>query len=296
MQLEGGIGGKNDLTNVITTTEAAVFTNIGLDHHEILGSTIESVARNKSYIIKEGCSGILYPSSLSVNRILYSMCVEKAATLRIADFSKITNVTYDERGQTFCYKDIKNIYMPLLGEFQIKNATVALETVEALKSRGWNIPRDAVYEGFKNVRWPCRFEVLYTKPLIIADVAHNPQGIDMVCNTVQTYFPKRKIVVIFGCMKDKDYTKMLEILKKHVTYVYFVKAPGKRTLDITILQEQYLTLGGKSLACNDIGEAVNLAFEQLKENDILLAMGTFHIMDSFKNAIRNAKHITNLTI
>ncbi len=284
--LETGMGGKNDPTNVVCTTEAAVFTNIGLDHTLALGDTVEKIAQNKSHIIKDGSDVILYPSEPPVNEIIEDMCVRRNASLHIADFAALAPEKNDRTGQVFCYKERRSLGIGLLGNHQLNNAAVILETIDALKHRGWYIPDEAVYDGLKATRWPCRFEILAQDPYIVADVAHNPQGIQVLCETLDEYFPDKKIHVIFGCMKDKDYHQMLLLLKNRAERVFFVKSSGERPLDTKTLEAEFLAMGGHAIACQSTREAVKRCFATMNQDDLMLATGTFHMMPEFKASIK----------
>ena len=133
--LEAGMGGEFDATNVIPAPELAIFTNIGLDHTEYLGDTVEKIAATKAGILKPGCMAVLYPNVSSVNNVIAAACEKQKVPLSIADFSMIRSKTADLTGQLFDYPPYSDLFLPLLGEHQLKNAAVALTAIEALRSR-----------------------------------------------------------------------------------------------------------------------------------------------------------------
>lgn len=133
--LEVGLGGRLDATNVIAAPACAVITNIGLDHTEILGDTLEQIAREKAGILKPGTCAVSYPQAPEVRRVLRELCAQRGIPLTEADASAIVPLTDSVDGQTFTYRGAEYA-LPLLGAHQLRNAAVALETVAALRARG----------------------------------------------------------------------------------------------------------------------------------------------------------------
>ena len=198
--LEVGLGGRFDATNVIDSPEAAVIMNIGLDHVNVLGDTIEQIAFEKAGIIKPGCSVVLYQQEESVMDVIHDRCDEENARLYIADFSKIEPEFDSLMGQSFKYK--KEIYaLPLLGSHQLKNAAVVLETVEVLRKKGWNLEQSDVEHGIYAVSWPGRFELINDEPEFIVDGGHNPQCAQSVRDNLLAYFPGRYRVLLLGVLR-----------------------------------------------------------------------------------------------
>jgi len=261
--LEVGMGGAMDSTNVIDPPEAAVITNIGLDHTEYLGDTIEKIAETKAGIIKPGSDVIVYDNVSSVIDVIKNAC--KSAGDKLYETKGLTEaLSQSLDGQTFMYhrelaadyrmsdakaetdRDGNNaartaaavsenekgslmLELSLLGRHQLKNAAVVLMTVEVLKKRGWTISDDAIRAGLKNVRWPARFEVLSKEPLFILDGGHNPQCAEALAENIDTYIckksrvkenDKRSVTFLIGILADKNYDRILELLKPYgVNYV-----------------------------------------------------------------------------
>ena len=151
--LEVGLGGRLDATNVIAAPACAVITNIGLDHTEILGGTLAQIAREKAGILKPGTCAVSYPQAPEVRRVLREICAQRGIPLTEADASAIVPLTDSVDGQTFTYRGAEYA-LPLLGAHQLRNAAVALTTVEVLRRRGWHISEDAVRRGLASVTWP----------------------------------------------------------------------------------------------------------------------------------------------
>ena len=138
---EVGMGGALDATNVIPTPEVAVLTNIGLDHTDFLGRTLEEIATTKAGIIKEGGYAVTYPSTDSVNTLLADICRRRNVSLTQVDFGKLRSVSHDLTGQVFDCGSRKGLQLPLLGEHQLNNAAVVLAVMDTLQHMGWNTTR-----------------------------------------------------------------------------------------------------------------------------------------------------------
>lgn len=137
--VEVGLGGRLDSTNVIPAPEAAVITNIGLEHTAILGSTLAAIAAEKSGILKSGCRAVLYGQSREVGEIVARACVEKNIPLTVTDDSQLTLLSSGLDGQHFTYRGSAPLLLPLLGDYQLRNAMTVLDTVDALRAQGRNI-------------------------------------------------------------------------------------------------------------------------------------------------------------
>ena len=145
--VEVGLGGRLDSTNVIPAPEAAVITNIGLEHTAILGSTLAAIAAEKSGILKPGCRAVLYGQSREVGEVVARVCAEKEIPLTVTDASQLTLLSSGLDGQRFTYRGSAPLLLPLLGDYQLRNAMTVLDTVDALRAQGRNISADAVARG-----------------------------------------------------------------------------------------------------------------------------------------------------
>ncbi len=277
--LEAGLGGRLDSTNVIPSPELVVATAMDLDHTQYLGDTVEAIATEKAAVLKEGCSAVLYQQCPSVESIFQFSCQEKDIPLTIPDFSQIVPLSFGAEGQTFHYESFENLHISLLGDHQRHNAVVALEGILTLRSRGWNIPRDAIYQGLAQAKWPGRFEILSTKPLIIVDGGHNPQGTAGTVATLQQYFPGKPIYYVFGVLEDKDYTAILDILAPSATQFIAVTPNSPRAMEATklsaLIQGQY---GIPSQPAPSITEGMSMAKDLVPEDGVVCALGSLYLV------------------
>ena len=148
---EVGMGGEFDATNVILPPEVAIICNIGLDHTEVLGDTLEKIAATKSGIIKPGCDAVIYREAPSVEAVIEARCKEVGAKLHKADFADIRLISHDLTGQVFDWERFHALKLPLLGNHQLHNAAVALTAATVMQQRGWKLTDDDIREGLTAV-------------------------------------------------------------------------------------------------------------------------------------------------
>ncbi len=281
--LEAGMGGELDATNVIPAPEAAVFTNIGLDHTEYLGPTVEAIARTKAGIVKPGCDAVLYPNLPSVEAVIRGVCAEKGVTLTAADPSRLLPVSAGLEGQRFAWGGM-TLDVPLLGEHQRYNTAVVLAAVETLRRRGWEISDEALQKGLASVSWPSRFEVLAREPLFILDGGHNPQCMEALHSAVETYLAGRPLTVITGVLADKDYADMYDGLAPLADRFLTLTPPNPRALSAEDLAVWLSRYGKPVRASKTPADAVRRALRDLPENGAVLACGSLYLASALRPA------------
>ena len=284
--LEAGMGGELDATNVIPAPEAAVFTNIGLDHTEYLGSTVEAIARTKAGILKPGCAAALYPNEPGVRAVIEGLCREKTIPLYRAEPETLIPLGRDLSGQRLLWKGLP-LVLPLLGEHQRKNLSLVLAVLELLRDRGWVIPDAAIQAGVKAVRWPGRFEVLGREPLFILDGGHNPQCMDALWAAANDYLAGRELSVITGVLADKDYAAMYDRTARLAGRFYTLTPSNPRALDGAALAEVLAPYGKPVTVCRSPAEAVRLALAATPKNGAVLAYGSLYLASEIRDADLN---------
>ena len=273
--LEVGLGGRLDATNVIAAPECAVIMNIGLDHTEILGDTLEQIAFEKAGILKPGTEAVLFQQSESVTEVVQKRCDELGITLHIPDFTAI-KVEFDSLyGQTFTYKG-ESYALPLLGAHQLKNAATVLEVVEVLRGRGWKLEQSDVEHGLYAVHWPGRFELLSEEPLFVVDGGHNPQCALTVRDNLLRYFPDKRRILLLGVLRDKDYPALTEILNEAADEYICITPDSHRALPAQELAD-FLNRYNKPVAvCDSIRDGVSLALDRSDEGSVVCAVGSLY--------------------
>ena len=273
--LEVGLGGRFDATNIIAAPECAVIMNIGLDHTEILGGTVEQIAFEKAGILKPGTAAVLFQQSESVTRVVRERCEELGVALRVPDFSQIQSEFDSIFGQSFTYRG-ESYALPLLGAHQLKNAATALEAVEVLRERGWRLEQNDVEHGLYAVHWPGRFELLSEEPLFVVDGGHNPQCAETVRDNLLHYFPDKRRILLLGVLADKDYEGLTAILDEAADEYICVAPDSPRALPAKELAD-WLNRYNKPVACCDsIRDGVSLALDRSDADSVVCAVGSLY--------------------
>lgn len=287
ISLEVGLGGEYDATNTIESPEVAVLTNIGLDHTELLGDTLEKIATTKSKIVKPGCDCVTYREPASVEAVFEARCREVGARWTKADFDSLVPVSASLEGQVFHWGQYENLQLPLLGQHQLKNAATVLTIIEVLRQRGWSISDEAVREGLATVSWPGRFELVARDPLFIVDGGHNPQCIEALVNNVRDYLGGRKLVILSGVLRDKDFHQMYKDMVPFAGEIVTVTPnnPG-RAMPAAELKSYLEQFGKPVTACDTIAEGVKLAKEKAGADGVVLAYGSLYMVGDIENAAR----------
>ena len=286
VSLEVGMGGELDSTNVILPPLVAVLTNIGLDHTEFLGDTLEKICETKSKIIKAGSIAVTYREKPSVEAVIEARCRAVGAKWMPADFDSLHLVSASLEGQVFDWGDYREIHLPLLGRHQLYNAAVVLTIVQALRKKGLNISDEAVRQGIASVSWPGRFELVARNPLFIVDGGHNPQCIEALVNNVRDYLGDKRLTVLTGVLADKDYADMYEDMAQYVTRFVTVTPPNPRALSAQALAEYLQRFGKPVTACETVAQGVALAKELAGPDGVVLAYGSLYMVGDIEDAAR----------
>ena len=275
--LEVGMGGELDSTNVIDVPEAAVIMAMGLDHVKELGPTMADIARAKAGIIKEGGRVVSYGGNSEADAVIAAACREKHASLRQPDFAAIVPGPFSLEGQSFSYKGWRDLRIPLVGAYQMKNAAVVLETVEVLRQRGWRISDEAVRKGLADTRWPARFEVLRRDPVFIVDGGHNPHGIRATAESLQRLFPGKKFTFVTGVMADKDVESILGLIVPLADQFFTVRPDNPRAMSAQELAERIRAMGAKATPCESVADGVARAVAAEGKDGVACALGSLYM-------------------
>lgn len=208
--LETGLGGTYDCTN-IADGMVSIITDIGYDHMDILGNTIEKIANNKAGIIKKDADTVMYFQD-KVTNIIKEKCLKENNTLHLVDLNEIKNYSYDKKFQKIDYKSHKDVLINLKGRCQTYNASLALETIDILRDKGYAINEEAVKKGLSTVIHRARFETLSENPEIIFDGGHNENAIKNLKKMIEQYYKNDKKTYIISVLKSKDYKTLIKLL------------------------------------------------------------------------------------
>ena len=283
--LEVGMGGALDSTNVIEVPEVAVITNIGLDHTDYLGDTVEKIAETKAGIFKEGGHAVVYRSTPSVEAVFEEVCAKRNVSLKKADFDSLILKSHSLEGQIFDCGSRKDIALPLLGDHQLHNASVVLSVIDTLIENGWNITEQNIYEGIRDVSWPGRFDIVGHDPLFIIDGGHNPQCIEALEKNIRDYLTDRTVIALTGVLADKDYGEMYRPMMPLISEFVCITPPNPRKLEAAELAEHLRRVGATATPCDSIEEGVRTAIEKAGSDGVVLCFGSLYTIGDIRNAL-----------
>ena len=282
--LEVGMGGALDSTNAIDAPEVAVITNIGLEHTEYLGDTLEAIAETKAGIIKPGCRAVCYDGAPEVTQVVKRVCREKGVPLQCVNFKRLTPMEETLDGQTFRW-DGKRKRVALLGPHQLHNTATVLHTVDALRARGWKVPEEAVDEGLANVKWPARLEVLSRDPVFLLDGGHNPQCAEALAAAIDKLFPDKKVIFLLGVLADKDYPQIMDIVMPYAKKFYCMTPFSPRALPAEQLRDYLKERGADAVSYDsDLERGIRAALKAAGKRGAVVAFGSLYLAGHVRTA------------
>lgn len=284
--LEVGCGGLLDATNVITTTLMEVIASISMDHTDLLGDTLAKIAAQKAGIIKPDTMVVSAQQKSEAAQVIEDTCKEQHCTLQMVDESKISNVHYGAEGQTFSYKTWENVAISLAGSYQIKNAALALEGVEALRKLGYALSDQQVREGLLHTAWRGRFTTLRRDPTVIIDGAHNPAAALELKESLERYFPGKTLYFVMGMFKDKDYAQVIDLTAPLARHIITVETPGNpRAMPARELAEAVGKVNPSVEWADSVAHGVEKALAMAGKEDAVIAFGSLSFLGEAADAV-----------
>ncbi len=258
--IETGLGGRLDSTNIIRP-ELAIITNISLDHANLLGGTIEKIAKEKAGIIKKNTPIIIGRKQKETTEIFRKIAEEKQTKLIYAS----VNNKYK--------KDLKKNY-------QKENISTTLTAITQLQAMNWNISEDNIINGMgniqKNTAFMGRWQTLSKHPLIICDMGHNEDGIKQVIQQIaELHF--NKLHFVFGVVKDKNIDAILSLMPKQAQY-YFCQANIDRAMEVEELAKKAIKSGLKGAAHTSVKQALKNAKKNATKDDFIFVGGSAFVV------------------
>lgn len=280
--LEAGIGGRLDATNTIPQSLVSIITSIGLDHVKVLGNTPEKIAEEKAGIVKVGGDLVTFDPPESLKTIFEKKCSEQRATYHRVETSKlqVTEVTLEK--QVFDYKQYKNLSIRLLGTHQVRNALLAIEAMEILRTKNYSISDQAIHRGLENAFWPGRWEKISNTPLAFMDGAHNQPAVEELMKTINSLFPQEKITFILGMMQDKSYQTMLETVMPKANKFLTLAPDSERAIESETMAENLRKEGFKAKPLASPREALDYIQHEAEEDEIIVVFGSLYLVGNIK--------------
>lgn len=282
--VECGMGGREDATNVISTTAVSVITSVGMDHMKFLGNSLQEIARAKGGIIKRGISTVLQGQCEIVEREIVQICREQESQLTVVR-PQTHSVTYaDAYGITMDTPKYRGLHVSMPGLFQADNAATAIAAVEQLKRFGFEISEQAIRTGLARVQWHGRMEQICSHPVVVLDGAHNPNAAKRLKEEAQRRWPEGGIIEVVGVLADKDFTEVGRLLAPMARRIITVTPNNPRALPAEQLAHCLRTFCADVVAADNVREAWELA-KQAAEDRPILAFGSLSWLNEFRKAI-----------
>ena len=294
--LEVGLGGRLDATNVCEPL-ISVITHIDYDHMDKLGNSIKEIAGEKGGIIKSG--GIVITSNQydeAYDEIKKITCEKNSLIFGIGKEINYKIMKSDVKGNIFnlkgIYNDYKNLYIPLLGKYQVDNAATAVTAIEALRIRGLNISKRAILEGLEKVKWEGRLEIIQYDPLLILDGAHNPNGVKKVRQALEEVFSYHRLILVLAIFSDKDYKKMIRVISPIADLIITTKAKNPRATPPQIIAQeaaQYISQD-RIIVTENIPQAIKCALSNSHKDDLICITGSLYTVGEAKRYFKSKEY------
>jgi len=285
--IETGLGGRLDSTNIITPI-LSVITNIGYDHMNILGNSLEEIAAEKAGIIKPGVPVIISEYLPETKNIFISKATEMNAPIHFAgDEYAVSNIEYTAQSLCCDVTDTRNkitesFKLDLNGLYQAKNLCAVLCAEGILIDHGFTIKNEAEKRALSNVKKLTglhgRWDVISNDPTIVLDVAHNEDGIKQLLQQLSVVGGQSSLIhFVLGMVKDKDISKVLSLLPKDAKY-YFSNAHIPRAMAHDELKQTAAGFGLRGESFDDVNKAVESARKNAGKNDMIVVCGSVFLV------------------
>jgi dihydrofolate synthase/folylpolyglutamate synthase len=278
----------------------SVITLIDYDHMHILGRTLPEIAREKAGIIKRGVPVITFEQAPEVEAVLREVAQSRDAPIKVInkdiEYSSRFGATPELGPHTrVCLITERSQFMhlpvPLAGEHQAINCALALAAVDTLKGAGFDCPEMSLLAGLAKTRLPGRMELVWDRPRILVDGAHNAAAVAALMRCVGAHVPYDSMVCVFGCCEDKDVPALLRRVALGGDKLIFTRAKGNpRAADPHELQRQFADVSGKmSQVARSVPEALDLASRAVGRDDLICVTGSFYLVGETKKYLADVQ-------
>ncbi len=295
--LEVGLGGRLDATNVVDPL-VSVITTVSYDHQAVLGDTLAAIAGEKAGIIKPGRTVVVSNQSTEAYKVIEQRANELGSPLlSVGKDVHYVSASHSLDGQRFWVwqphqqgkmdQFLENpdgitwhpmeYFTPLLGAHQIENAVTAFLTIQTVRAAGYEISEQAVADGFLNVSWHCRFEVISRNPLIVLDSAHNRDSAQKLRITLDDYLPGKNILLLFGASEDKDVHGILVDLLPRVNKVIATQTIHPRAMEASSIVKLVHQMGKPARAILPFQKAFEEITGMAGPNEAVLVAGSIFL-------------------
>ena len=284
--IEVGLGGRLDPTNIITPA-VSVITEVGMDHMQFLGDTIEQIALEKAGIMKPGVPVVLGRQEKAARGVLLAAAKGKELPILSLTAENVkeerTRITFDV---AFGGERLKALTVSLCGRHQADNACAALGALLALKKKGFKIPTSAVRAGLADVHWPGRLEYFGR---VLLDGAHNDPGVRALCGYLDRWMPKENTVLISAMMRDRETEKMCQRLAARVRCVVCTQPNNPRAMPAGELAKEFEAQGIRAYAFAHVKDALEEARRLAGPEGNVVCAGSLYLIGEMRTVLREER-------
>ena len=280
--IEVGMGGRLDCTNVITPI-LSMLTNVALDHMQVLGDTLDKILVEKLGIVKNNVGIAIGVKDESLRKIANEYVKNHNSFVKYSSLNDLTIKKCDTNLSIFDYKDYSNIELGLIGYHQIENAILVIEAFEVIKDI-FDLSKENLYSGLKNVKWQGRLEVVSKDPYILVDGGHNIDGLTRICEFVKTlnYNNKRAVISI---SHDKELTEMIKLIDETFDEIIFTKYAYARSAEVDTIFE--MSNHQNKQKTENVQDALNYVYNN--KVDFTIFVGSLYLVSEVRDIILNKK-------
>ena len=311
--LEVGMGGRLDATNVVEP-RVSVITDISLDHQKFLGNTVEEIAREKAGIIRRSGIVVTLPQSPEANTVIGNAILEsQAIPINAAQYvppvTPASPAWWGRRGDRPAAASSDSaaqverpisrypvqvqgkeilVETPLIGRHQLRNIALAMAAAEELAKQGFPVTAESIERGIRETHWPGRFQVLPAtaqSPEIVFDVAHNPAGAWALRSALSSCYEDRRLVFVFGAMRDKAIAEISDILFPLADLVIATCARNPRSATPEEIGQAASRSGTEIEAAADVASAIERASERSKSDGVIVVTGSIYVVGEAMQAL-----------
>ncbi|MCR4440384.1 MAG: folylpolyglutamate synthase/dihydrofolate synthase family protein [bacterium] len=286
--VEVGLGGRLDATNVLRPL-LSLITSIDLDHVEHLGATVRDIAQEKAGIIKPGVpclTSAAHPEALGVLRTVAAS--RRAPFHTVSELFRVTDVELGQEVTTFSLVNeqvaFRGLRSPLVGEHQLSNCALAVSAAHYLSRQEPRITASAIRTGLEGMRWPGRLQKIAERPTTLVDVAHNPAAMRCIASALGL-FAFRRLLVVMGVMRDKDYQAMVAAIAPVVSVAIAVAPATSRALPGPELAAAFRAHGVYTHEADSPWAGVALARRLANAEDLVLCTGSHYTVGEVLAAV-----------
>ncbi|MBV1819026.1 bifunctional folylpolyglutamate synthase/dihydrofolate synthase [Anaerosalibacter bizertensis] len=289
--LEVGLGGRLDSTNVIDGSLLSVITTVDYDHMNVLGDSLDKIAREKAGIIKENGTVLSYPQKDEVFKTLKEVSKDKNADFSVCPIENINVKELNEYGAVFDFKYKDDIFedmkINLLGLHQVYNASLAISAIAILRNEGLiKTSNEEIKRGLTNTFWKGRLEVLRRKPIFLIDGAHNLQGIKTLVKSLEL-FKYNRLILGMSILKDKDFSHMVENIAPLADEIIITEINNPRKMEAENLAKEVGKANNNIIIEKDIKKAIEKSLNIANEDDLIVFAGSIYLIGDVRKILLN---------